>query len=54
MPWDLLRDVVDEGTDAKYDAYFAAHPVPKLTNLDEPVVAEDDDDEDDDERGGGR
>lgn len=47
-------DVVDVGTDEEYDAYFAAHLVPRLTDPDEPMVAEDDDDEDDKDKGGGR
>lgn len=54
MPWDLLRDFVDGGKDTEYDVYFVAHPIPRLTDLDEPVSAEDDDDEDDDDMGGGR
>lgn len=54
MPWDLLRNIVDGGIDAEYDAYFVAHPVPKLIDPDEPAVAKDDDDDVDDDRGGGR
>lgn len=54
MPWDLLRDATDKGTDAECDSYFTAHLVPRLIDPDEPVAIEDDVNEDDNDKGGGK
>lgn len=54
MPWNLCRDIVDVGIDVEHETYFAAHPLPRLTYLHEPVGVKDDDEEDTDDRGRGR